>query len=151
MSPIELTPAVRAFIEDIVGVYPIAHGFVTGFDSLAYAALECLAALFSPFEIDEASRKRLGEDQMLAAGLSTKLRRLYPITIIGSEIWSRLPAMPAVEPVPVVEDIGDCKMLTVWPELVGPRDPAFLAGTVELRRWLWPYTIQNPADAPELG
>ena len=69
------------------------------------------------------------------------------MTIIGPEIWSRLPPMPKVDPMPFVEEVGDCKMLTVWPDLVEPHDPAFLAGTVELRRWLWPFTIQNPADA----
>jgi hypothetical protein len=52
--------------------------------------------------------------------------------------------------VPVkVEDLGNCKMLTCWHELVEPHDPAFLAGTRELRRWIWPHTIQNPADEPD--
>jgi hypothetical protein len=46
--------------------------------------------------------------------------------------------------------LGNCKMLTCWPELVEPHDPAFLAGTSALRRWLWPYTIQNPADDPDV-
>ena len=76
----------------------------------------------------------------------TKLRRLYPITIIGPEIWATLPPLPAFDPMPTVTDLGDCKVLTAWPEVCDPRDPAFLRGTRALRAWLWPYTIQNPAD-----
>jgi|JI10StandDraft_1071094.scaffolds.fasta_scaffold51643_4 hypothetical protein len=75
-----------------------------------------------------------------------KLRRLYPITIIGPSIWATLPPMPAFDPMPRVEDLGDCKVLTAWPTLCEPRDPAFLRATRDLRAWLWPYTIQNPAD-----
>lgn len=76
----------------------------------------------------------------------TKLRRLYPVTIIGQEIWSQLPPMPAFEPAPTIEDLGTCKVLTAWPTVCEPRDPAFLRGTRALREWLWPCTIQNPAD-----
>jgi hypothetical protein len=76
----------------------------------------------------------------------TKLVRLYPITLIGPEIWAQLPPMPAFDPMPTVESLGECKVLTAWPTLCGPRDPAFLRGTRALRAWLWPYTIQNPAD-----
>lgn len=76
----------------------------------------------------------------------TMLRRLYPITIIGPELWAKLPPMPAFEPAPTIEDLGTCKLLRAWPTLCAPRDPAFLRGTRALREWLWPYTIQNPAD-----
>jgi hypothetical protein len=50
---------------------------------------------------------------------------------------------------PTVRDLGDCKVLEAWPTLVDVDDPQFLLGTRELRRWLWPYTIQNPADDPD--
>jgi hypothetical protein len=76
----------------------------------------------------------------------TRLRRLYPVTIIGSEIWAQLPPMPAFEPAPTIGELGTCKILEAWPTLCDPRDPAFLRGTRALREWLWPYTIQNPAD-----
>jgi hypothetical protein len=36
--------------------------------------------------------------------------------------------------------------MRAWPTLCEPRDPAFLRANRELRAWLWPYTIQNPAD-----
>ena len=47
---------------------------------------------------------------------------------------------------PTVTDLGNCKMVTAWSVLCGARDPAFLRDTVALRAWLWPRTIQNPAD-----
>ena len=74
------------------------------------------------------------------------LRRLYPLTIIGPELWAKLPPMPRFDPMPTVEEFGTCKLLRAWPTLCGPRDPEFLRGTRALRTWLWPYTIQNPAD-----
>ncbi|MEJ7599424.1 MAG: hypothetical protein WKG01_16070 [Kofleriaceae bacterium] len=142
--------ALRQFLVAVAKLYPMIQGGIGGYRSLAHAAKECsFSGAFSPFEIDPDTRERLGEDQMLRGRFLRRLRRLYPITVIGPEIWSQLPPMPNVDPAPKVEDLGDCKMLTVWPELVEPRDPAFLAGTVELRRWLWPFTIQNPADALE--
>jgi len=139
---------VRTLLGRLIELYPIAHGGVGKYRSLQYAAKECSwSGSVSPFELDEATRERLGEDQMLRGRLLRKLRRLYPVTIVGPKRWSELPPLPKVEPMPRVDDVGNCKLITAWPELVEPRDPAFLAGTVELRRWLWPFTVQNPHDA----
>lgn len=142
------SPPVRELMKTIVSLYEIAQGCVAEYRSLAYARKECsFSGAYSPFELDPETAERLGEDQMCRGLFLSRLRRLYPVTIIGPRIWSELPAMPTFDPAPTVEELGDCKVLKAWPELVEPRDPAFLAGTVELRRWLWPYTIQNPADA----
>ena len=141
-------PAVRALLGTLIDLYPIVHGAVGKYRSPQYAAKECSwSGSVSPFELDEATRERLGEDQMLRGRLLRKLRRLYPVTIVGAKLWSELPPLPSIEPMPRVDEIGDCKLIVAWPELVEPRDPAFLAGTVELRRWLWPFTVQNPYDA----
>lgn len=146
--PCRVSEPVHRLMEAITRLYPISHGSVGGYRSAAYAAQECChSGAYSPLELDPDTRARLDEDQMCRRFVRTKLRRLYPVTIIGPDLWAQLPPMPSVDPAPRVEDLGNCKMLTVWPELVEPRDPAFLAGTKELRRWLWPYTIQNPADA----
>jgi hypothetical protein len=83
---------------------------------------------------------------MLKRRAQTRLRRLYPITIIGPALWAELPPMPRFDPMPTIEDFGDAKLLRAWPTLCEPRDPAFLRANRELRAWLWPYTIQNPAD-----
>lgn len=143
-------PAVRTLLARWVDLYPVAQGAVGGFRSLAYAAQECsFSGAVSPKELDEPTQARLHEDQMLSGRFLRRVRRLYPVTIFGPKLWAELPPMPALDPMPVVESVGDCKLVHAWPTLVEPRDPEFLAGTVELRRWLWPYTIQNPADAVE--
>ncbi|MEJ7602273.1 MAG: hypothetical protein WKG01_30530 [Kofleriaceae bacterium] len=140
--------SLQAFLMAVVDIYPIVQGGLGGYRSHAQAARESsLSGAFSPSEVDAHTRERLREDAMLSGQFLRRLRRLYPVTIIGPEIWAQLSPMPAIDPPPKVEDLGNCKMVTAWPELVEPRDPAFLAGTKELRRWLWPFTIQNPADA----
>jgi hypothetical protein len=142
------TPAVRTLLARLIDLYPIAQGFVGGYRSLVYAAKECSGSgAVSGLDLDEATRARLHEDQMLRGRFLRRVRRLYPITIFGPKLWHELPPLPALDPMPKVEDVGDCKLLHAWPQLVEPRDPEFLAGTTELRRWLWPFTIQNPADA----
>jgi hypothetical protein len=142
------TPAVRTLLARLIALYPIAQGFIAGFRSLNYAAQECsFSGAVAVQEIDEVTRERLGEDQMLRGRFLRRVRRLYPITIIGPTLWKELPPMPALDPMPKVEAVGDCKLIHAWPELAEPRDPEFLAGPTALRRWLWPFTIQNPADA----
>lgn len=141
------TPAVRALLAALIDVYPIAQGGVARYRSLAYAAQECsFSGAVSLFELDDATRTRLSRDQMLSGRFLRRLRRLYPVTIIGPTLWADLPPLPVGAK---VEAVGDCKLLHAWPELVEPRDPEFLAGTTELRRWLWPFTIQNQADTPD--
>jgi hypothetical protein len=149
--PVAITEPVRRFLHAIARLYPLSQGSVAGYRTLADAGQECCrSGAFGGNEITRETRLRLKADKLGPRKMHDYLRRLYPVTIIGPEIWSQLPPMPAFDPMPTIEDLGDCKMLTCWPELVEPRDPAFLAGTKELRKWLWPYTIQNPADAVEL-
>lgn len=138
--------AVRDLVRSIASIYEIAQGFIAGFRDLKSARKECsFSGAVSSLELDPETRERLGEDQMSRGQFLRRIRRLYPITLVGPTIWAELPPLPAG---PIVEDVGTCKQLVAWPVLAEPRDPAFLAGTVELRRWLWPYTIQNPADSP---
>jgi hypothetical protein len=139
---------VRALLGSLIELYPIAHGGIAKYRSLQYAAKECSwSGSVSGPDLGEATYERLREDQMLSGRLLRKLRRLYPVTIVGPNLWSELPPLPTVEPTPRVDDVGNCKLIMACPELVEPRDPAFLAGTVELRRWLWPFTVQNKYDA----
>jgi hypothetical protein len=149
--PISLEGAVRRLIDVVARLYPVSHGAAAAYRSTKYASQECsFSGAVSPFELDEATRDRLHHDGLYSNFAKRMLRRLYPITIIGPELWAKLPPLPLVDPAPMIEDLGNCKMLTCWPELVEPHDPAFLAGTAELRRWIWPYTIQNPADDPDV-
>ena len=100
---------------------------------------------------DAATVARVDWDTMMRKGARTKLIRLSPITVIGPSLWATLPPMPTFDSAPSVEDLPGapgCKVITAWPTLCSPRDPDFLRGTRALRAWLWPHTIQNPADDP---
>ena len=103
--------------------------------------------LFTPAET--LFRDRLQDH---ADDASTKLRRLYPITLLGRRFASpanaellRNAGARRVEPIGeslIVE--ADAPMMPAW-------SPEFLASTVDLRRLLWPFSLQNPADAEALG
>jgi len=124
---------------------PIVSAGLARYESAARAEAECWGGGDSQ-ELDAVTDARLYEDAMSWRRSRTKLRRLYPMTIIGPAIWRDLPPMPAFTPAPTVENLGDCKLLTAWPTLCDPRDPAFLRANRDLRAWLWPHTIENPAD-----
>lgn len=136
------------FLEEATRQYPILHGGALRanhyYDASAEAALITVSGSGG---MEQQRINRIGFDSMNQD--DTKLRRLYPTTIIGPAIWAKLPPLPALERMPTVRDLGDCKVLEAWPTLVDVEDPQFLLGTRELRRWLWPYTIQNPADDPD--
>ena len=123
---------------------------VAAFGTQAYAQKEAIRH-GSGEPLDDATEARVNWDAMKYRRARSKLIRLSPITVIGTTLWATLPPMPRFDPAPVVEDLPGapgCKVITAWPTLCPPRDPEFLRGTRALRAWLWPYTIQNPADDP---
>lgn len=132
------------FLEVACATYPVAHGGVIRVATYRQASAD--AFLMGGNRNGTEEEKRISFDAMNATNTLHKLRRLYPVTIIGPAIWASLPPLPAVEPPLVIRDLADCKMVTAWPTLVDPHDLQFLLGTRALRRWLWPHTIQNPAD-----
>jgi len=136
-----------AFLDAVAREYPVAHGGALWTPSREDAVAEACLVTTSTYMTKERCNRIYGDS--MHADTRNQLRRLYPVTIIGPEIWARLPPLPAVDPMPTVTDLGDCKVLTAWPTLVDCHDPQFLLGTRELRRWLWPHTIQNPADDPD--
>ncbi|MEZ4462924.1 MAG: hypothetical protein R3F43_00025 [bacterium] len=147
------TPVVRAddprilrFLHVACAAYPVVHGGVFEAATSGHAGAE--AVLVGNDMISDDTRKRIHFDAMQESEALHKLRRLYPVTIIGPAIWASLPPLPVVDPPLVVRDLADCKMVTAWPTLTDPHDLAFLLGTRDLRAWLWPHTIQNPADDP---
>jgi hypothetical protein len=118
---------------------------IAGHGNHRYAQKECIRRGVGE-AWDEDTARRIEWDAMKWRRARTKLIRLSPITVIGPGLWATLPSMPAFDPMPRITDLGACKVLTAWPTLCEPRDPDFLRATRELRRWLWPFTIQNPAD-----
>lgn len=139
--------AVRAFLEMAVQGFSVRHGGAARSASRWHASAE--AGLVLQSEIGDEMERRISFDSAHEREATQLARRLYPVTIFGAELWAKLPPFPEVEPRPKVEDLGACKLVTCWPELVDAHDLQFLLGTRALRRWLWPYTIQNPADDPD--
>lgn len=137
---------ITSFLEVACSVYPVAHGGVLRPPSRDHAIAETSLILNQALDAD--AYKRISFDSMHSREVLTKLRRLYPVTIIGPDIWATLPPLPAADPPLIVRDLADCKMITAWPTLTDPHDLDFLHGTRDLRRWLWPHTIGNPADDP---
>lgn len=137
---------ITSFLEAACSVYPVAHGGVLRTPSRDHAIAETSLILNQALDAD--AYERISFDSMHSHEAQTKLRRLYPVTIIGPAIWATLPPLPATDPPLVVRDLADCKMITAWPTLTDPHDLDFLLGTRDLRRWLWPHTIGNPADDP---
>ena len=132
----------KVFLRAIAEHHTVVHGAGIRVPTPSHARTE--ASLVAVGGVSDSAR--IDFDAMHPHQALQHLRRLYPVTIIGPEIWAALPPLPRLDPMPTIEDLGNCKVLTAWPELCDPRDPAFLRGTVALREWLWPYTIQNPAD-----
>lgn len=132
------------YAEAIAREVGLVSGGLSGHRHHQDAEVEGTGTLMSGVSAE--TEQRIGEDAMLSHRAQTRLRRLYPITIIGPALWAELPPMPRFDPMPTIEDFGDAKLMRAWPTLCEPRDPAFLRANRELRAWLWPYTIQNPAD-----
>jgi hypothetical protein len=94
---------------------------------------------------------RIGFDMRLV-NYWTKARRLYPITLLGPKLASQVSASDALAAGALaVQEINGSLLIDAYPTVVETWDPEYLKATVNLRKWLWPHTIQNPADAVGLG
>lgn len=82
--------------------------------------------------------------------LKTKLRRVYPITLLGPRLASQvdvdaLRAAGATK----IESINGSILFDATPSLVEAWSPEFLEATTALRRLLWPLSTQHPVDDPD--
>lgn len=99
-----------------------------------------------------AYRERNKVDCIAASDRWTKARRLYPITLLGPKLASAVSAADALAAGALaVQELGGSLLIDAYPTVVETWDPEYLRATVALRRWLWPHSIQNPADAVGLG
>lgn len=99
-----------------------------------------------------AFRDRIRVDALTASDRWNKARRLYPVTLLGPRLASQFTGRDAEKAGALaVRDLNASMLIDAYPTVVETWDPEFLKATVELRRWLWPHTIQNPADAVGLG
>jgi hypothetical protein len=77
-------------------------------------------------------------------------RRLYPVTLLGPRLAAAAGPLPDGTAATATEH-GGARIIEAHPAVIETWDPAFLEATLPLRRWLWPHTIGNPADAAGLG
>jgi hypothetical protein len=97
-------------------------------------------------------QERIRVDRRFETERWTKARRLYPITLLGPKLASQVSASDALAAGALaVQEINGSLLIDAYPTVVETWDPDYLRATVNLRKWLWPHTIQNPADAVGLG
>jgi len=106
----ETLPAVLELAGGLVDQIPLVSGGIGLYPTRAYAEQEGRGGGVIG-EVDPLTDARLGEDQLCWRRTRTKLRRLYPVTVIGPAIWATLPPMPAFDPMPRITDLGACKLL----------------------------------------
>lgn len=81
--------------------------------------------------------------------LWTKARAPYWITILGPALATAAGAPPSTAA--RVERRGDCLIVQSTDDVLDYLSPDWPRLANDIRRWLWPHTIQNPAYAPEGG
>jgi hypothetical protein len=82
--------------------------------------------------------------------LKTKLRRVYPITLLGPRLASQVEVSALQEAgATKIESINGSIIFDATPSLIEAWSPEFLAATTALRRLLWPISTQSPVDDPD--
>lgn len=77
----------------------------------------------------------------------TKARAPYWLTILGPTLAEA--AGPPPSTAAHVERRGDCLIVQSTEDVLDYLSPDWPHRANDIRRWLWPHTIQNPAYAPE--
>jgi hypothetical protein len=142
--------AARVFLESMSNITTPISGAVFHAPTFGQAMHEMHTG-YSLSQESKPFQDRIGVDMNLD-NYWTKARRLYPITLLGPKLASEVTAADArAAGALAVKEINGSLLIDAYPTVVETWDPEFLKATVELRRWLWPHTIQNPADAVGLG
>lgn len=78
-----------------------------------------------------------------------KLRRMYPITLLGPKLARHTSPQQLREAGAVAIDcVNESLIVEATSEVVEAWSPAYLEQTRELRRLVWPWSMQHPADDP---
>jgi hypothetical protein len=146
-----LAVAGQEMLEQIAGAAKPVSGGVLGAPTFNQAYCEVEDGANSQHE-PPAFMERNKVDCIAASDRWTKARRLYPITLLGPKLASQVSASDALAAGALaVKEINGSLLIDAYPTVVETWDPDYLRATVNLRKWLWPHTIQNPADAVGLG
>ena len=151
IDPADAIRVAEGFLSEIAIEVPLLHGGITRLDRLVEAEAEIT---FIGEDMDEQPADfcaRWEHDAVCEAELWEKLRRLYWITLVGPKLLSAMGGASAAEQAGArwTRAVGESLLLGTTENLLGSQDPVFLRETVNLRRWLWPHSIQNPVDSPE--
>jgi hypothetical protein len=140
------------FLEFAASVRSVLHGGITVLDNLAQANCELSGGLRSEADAQPTlfQRRRDHDWWRNSRQLWTHCRRLYWTTLLGPTLAASAGGADAARAAGALE-LREINGSLLFSSIEGPPcdslDPAFLAATTRLRRWLWPHTFQNPLDA----
>jgi hypothetical protein len=143
--------AARELVTQCAQCIPLLHGGITALDNLAQAASEVTGTATDVRKQPELFQRRREHDWWMNQDLiRTRCRRLYSTTLLGPALAQAAGGAEAARAAGAI-DVREVNGSLIFRAMEGPPrdslDPAFLAATVGLRRWLWPHTFQNPLDA----
>lgn len=147
--PDAVTAAARLLLSDGAGIVSPLHGGMSLFPDWEHGDAEIWGNTVDLDRKPAELRERWSFDSGRKRALWDKARRLYSVTLIGPALAETLGGKAAAENAGAltVEEIAGGMLVRATDTLLSPYDEGFLGKTVTLREWLWPESIQNPADA----
>ena len=131
---------------------PVLSGGLTCFEDDEAAGAEVMFVGVSRPTKPEHVRQRQSLDQSLQGRLWKKARRVYWETLLGPELASKLGGAAGARAAGAasVDEIAGSLLVHAGGPFEPDDAPSFRARAAGLRAWLWPHSIQNPVDNPEL-
>lgn len=147
----DVVRAAEEFLARCAAGMPIHFGCVTMLDNIHQATSEATGTATDIEKQSLVFQQRREHDRVPNQRLlRTQIRRLYAITLLGRQLADAAGGGDAARAAGAL-DLREIDGSLLFRAMPGPPldslDPAFLAATTSLRRWLWPHTFQNPLDA----
>jgi len=131
---------------------PVLSGGLTCFTDGDVASAEIMFVSVHRPEQPEPVRRRQSIDQSYEGRLWKRARRIYWLTLLGPRLAQELggAAGARIAGAASVEEIAGSLLVHAGGPFEPDDAPSFRARAAGLRGWLWPRSIQNPVDQPEL-
>jgi hypothetical protein len=131
---------------------PVLSGGLTCFENSDGASAEVMFVSADSHKLPDQVRLRQSADQSYQGRLWKKARRIYWATLLGPELATKLGGAAAARAAGAasVEEIAGSILVHAGGPFEPDDAPAFRARTAGLRAWLWPHSIKNPVDKPEI-
>jgi hypothetical protein len=145
-----LQEASLALLRGCAAALPILHGGTTLMSGREQALSEASLVSVDLARQPEAFVRRWRYDSRNDRLLWEKVRRVYWATLLGPRLAETVGGAPAAWAAGAAEtgEIAGSLLVCATPDIADSLAPSFSAQIQKLRRWLWPFLIQNPADAP---